>query len=81
MTRIYFLTGLLALGMAGGCKAQPAPQPSDRELNRRVEVMIRSQFNAPDIKMVIGARKPSQFTGYETLPVTLSRGTDKLAAI
>ncbi len=43
-----------------------------QRLNRRIEVMVRSQFNVPqDYNVVIGARKPSQISGYDTLPVTL----------
>ena len=37
--------------------------------------MIRSQFNIPqDIDLTLGARKPSLIAGYDTLPVTLTRG-------
>lgn len=76
MSRIHFLAGLLALSLAVGCKAQSSPQRSaDLTLNRRIEVMVRSQFNVPeDFTVTIGARKPSQISGYDTLPVTLSRG-------
>ena len=76
MSRIHFLAGLLALSLAVGCKAQSSPQGStDLTLNRRIEVMVRSQFNVPeDFTVMIGARKPSQISGYDTLPVTLSRG-------
>ena len=77
MTRIHFLTGLLALGMAVGCKAQPATQPPDQTLNRRIEVMVRAQFNVPsEYTVTLGARKPSQIPGFDTLPVTLSRGAN-----
>jgi protein-disulfide isomerase len=62
--------------MAVGCKAQPAPQSPDLALNRRIEVLVRSQFTMPpDINVSIGQRKPSQFPGYDTLPVTLSGST------
>jgi protein-disulfide isomerase len=76
LSRIHFLAGLLALSLAVGCKAQSSPQRSaDLTLNRRIEVMVRSQFNVPeDFTVTIGARKPSQISGYDTLPVTLSRG-------
>jgi protein-disulfide isomerase len=76
LSRIHFLAGLLALSLAVGCKAQSSPQGStDLTLNRRIEVMVRSQFNVPeDFTVMIGARKPSQISGYDTLPVTLSRG-------
>jgi protein-disulfide isomerase len=45
------------------------------DLNRRIEVMVRSQFNLPqDMSLTIGARKPSQIPGYDTLPITLGHG-------
>ncbi len=77
MLRFQFFAGLLALGLAVGCKAQPAqPNPPDAETNRRIEVLVRSQFNVPqDYTVTIGAREPSQFPGYETLPVTFTRGS------
>ena len=44
-------------------------------MNRRIEVMVRSEFNIPqDYTVTLGARKPSQIGGYDSLPVTLSRG-------
>jgi protein-disulfide isomerase len=65
--------------MAAGCKAQPAlPGAPNASLNRQIEVMVRSKFNIPqDVDMAIGARKPSQMAGYDTLPVTLSHGAKK----
>ena len=77
MSRCHFFAGLLAVSLAVGCKAQPAlPNSPDIDVNRRIEVTVRSQFNIPqDYNVSIGVRKPSQFTGYDTLPVTLSRGT------
>ncbi len=77
MSRCHFLTCLLAVSLAVGCKAQPGlPNFPDPAANRRIEVTVRSQFNIPqDYDVSIGARKPSQFTGYDTLPVTLSRGS------
>ncbi|HUX28127.1 MAG TPA: thioredoxin domain-containing protein [Terracidiphilus sp.] len=76
MSRIHFLTGLLALSLAVGCKAQSNTQGSpDLSLNRRIEVMVRSQFSLPeDFNVAIGERKPSKISGYDTLPITLSRG-------
>jgi protein-disulfide isomerase len=77
LTRTHFLAALLALGMAVGCKAQPTPQGSpDLTLNRRIEVMVRSQYGLPpEIALTIGARKPGQIPGFDELPVTLSRGS------
>lgn len=76
MLRFRLFAGLIALGLTVGCKAQPAQQNApDAETNRRIEVLVRSQFNVPqDYTVTIGARKPSQFPGYETLPVTFTRG-------
>jgi protein-disulfide isomerase len=79
LTRIHFLAGLLALGMAVGCKAQPSSQGKpDLALNRHIEVMVRSQYNLPpEIDVTLGARQPSQIPGYDALPVTLTHGAKK----
>jgi protein-disulfide isomerase len=85
LSRIHVSVGLLAFCLAAGCRAQNAAPPSGSQnqaqqaqadqLNRRIEVMVRSQFNVPqDYTVVIGARKPSKITGYDDLPVTLTRG-------
>jgi protein-disulfide isomerase len=78
LTRTHFLAGLLAVAMAVGCKAQPAPATQgtqDLALNRRVEVVVRAQYDVPpNIAVSIGARRPGQIPGYDALPVTLSRG-------
>jgi len=81
LSRKHFLAALLMLGMAVGCKAQPAPIGSnDAALNRRIEVMVRSQFNVPqDFVVTLGARKPSQIPGYDAVTITLARnGKQKL---
>lgn len=64
----------MLLALTAGCKAQPAlPSAPDSALNRRIEVLVRSQFGLPpDVDVKIGARKPSQFTGYQTLPILIS---------
>jgi protein-disulfide isomerase len=71
------LIGLLALAMAAGCKAQPAPTSApDPMLDRHIEVLVRAEYNVPeDYSVTLGARTPSQIPGYDTLPVTLARGT------
>jgi len=76
LSRTHFLAGFLAIALAAGCKAQPAQSTTQiPDLNRRIEVMVRSEFNIPqDYNVTIGERKPSQVTGFQTLPVTLSRG-------
>jgi protein-disulfide isomerase len=69
-----FLAGMLLLSLTVGCRAQvAAPSAPDPALSRRIEILVRSQFDLPaDVTLSIGARKPSQFTGYETLPITIT---------
>jgi protein-disulfide isomerase len=69
------MAGLLALGLAAGCKAQTAA-PADPALTRRIEVTLRSQFNIPPgVNLTIGQRTASKIPGYDTLPVTLAHGS------
>lgn len=77
MLRFRFLAGLLVLGLTAGCRAQSTtPAGPDPALNRRIEILVRSQYEMPpDVTISLGARTPSQFTGYETLPVTITRGS------
>lgn len=78
MSRIHFLAGLLALSMAVGCRAQSNTGTQDAALNRRIEVMVRSQFGVPpEVSVALGQRTTSEIAGYDTLPITLSRGTTK----
>lgn len=79
MSRIHFLAGLFALCLAVGCKAQSVGAGSqDATLNRRIEVMVRSQFGIPpEVSVALGHRTSSQIAGYDTLPVTLSNGSSK----
>jgi len=78
LSRFHISAALLALCLTAGCKAQTAPSQSaspDAVVNRRIEVMVRSQFNVPqDYTVTIGARTPSKIGGYDNLPVTLARG-------
>ena len=76
MANSRFLAGLLVLVLTAGCKAQPpANAQNDAAMNRRIEVLVRSRYELPaDVTLVIGARQPSQFTGYETLPIIMTRG-------
>ena len=76
MQPIRFLAGLLLLGLTVGCKAQSTSSPApDAALKQRIEVLVRNQFDMPpDVTLSIGARGPSQFTGYQTLPITITHG-------
>jgi protein-disulfide isomerase len=83
LSRTRLLVGLLAICMTAGCKAQPTPTPNAANtpldpatLNRHIEVLVRSQFNVPqDYTVTLGTRGPSLVTGFETLPITFTRGT------
>jgi protein-disulfide isomerase len=82
LSRTRLMAGLLALCMTAGCKAQStsttnaAGAPLDpATLNRHIEVLVRSQFNVPqDYIVTLGTRGPSMVNGFETLPITFSRG-------
>jgi protein-disulfide isomerase len=82
LSRFKILIGLFAFGLAIGCKAQPADQkPADAATNRRIEVLVRSQFGVPqDYTVTIGARKPSQVPGYDALQIVFSRGAKSTSA-
>jgi len=74
LSRIRFLAVLLAICVTAGCKAQTDQQGSmDAATQRRIEVILRSQFNLPtDFEVAIGSRKPSKISGYDELPITIS---------
>jgi protein-disulfide isomerase len=80
LLRIRLFAGLVLVGLTAGCKAQTnPPSPSDSALDptlaRRVEVQVRSEFELPPgVNIRYGGRKPSEFAGYQTLPVILSYG-------
>ena len=65
------------MGLTAGCRAQSTtPSVPDPALNRRIEILVRSQYEMPpDVTISLGSRTPSQFTGYETLPVTITRAS------
>jgi protein-disulfide isomerase len=79
LSRIKFLVGLLALSLTIGCRAQAnGPSGQESDLNRRIEVMVRAQFGVPaEVSVELGKRTPSQIPGFDTIPVTLSRGPSK----
>ena len=77
MFRIRLLSGLLVLCLTAGCRAQSVPQKgANPGLDRRIEIAVRSQYQlSPAVDVSIGAREPSKFSGYETLPITLTEGS------
>ena len=72
----------LLVSLAAGCKAQsPSSAPSANaspvptsQLNRRIEVLVRSQFDVPpNVEVTIGATSKSDFPGFENLPISFSK--------
>lgn len=60
--------------LAVGCKAQNPPSEPGVTLDRRIEIQVRNEFDLPaDVDVNVGTRTPSQFSGYQNLPVTISR--------
>jgi protein-disulfide isomerase len=76
------LVWCLLVSLAAGCKAQSpsstastsaSPVPTS-QLNRRIEVLVRSQFDVPpNVEVTIGATSKSDFPGFENLPITFSK--------
>ncbi|MBZ5522918.1 MAG: DsbA family protein [Acidobacteriia bacterium] len=72
LTRIFLLLSL-ALPLAA---QQPASPESN--LNRRIERQVRAYAEAPpDSRILLGARTPSNFPGYDNLPVSIEQGAVK----
>ncbi len=56
---------------AAGCRAQNPPPNSSAD--RRIEVLVRSQFNVPsDYEVMLGGKTKSDIPGFSNLPVTFS---------
>ena len=69
------MAALVIVGITAGCRAQ-TPPASSSNLDRRIEVQVRSQYELPpDVNVSLGERTPSQFPGYKKLPVMLSKGS------
>jgi protein-disulfide isomerase len=69
------------MSLSAGCKAQSPPSTASNntspvptpQLNRRIEVLVRSQFEVPpNVDVAIGATSKSEFPGFENLPITFS---------
>jgi protein-disulfide isomerase len=75
------LVWCLLVSLSAGCKAQSSPSSAANnaspvpipQLNRRIEVLVRSQFEVPpNVDVAIGATTKSEFPGFENLPITFS---------
>lgn len=72
LSRVLFFG--CALVLAAGCAAQQTDTsavPASPSLNRKIEIMIRSELSVPpEYQVTIGAHQKSDLTGYDTIPVT-----------
>jgi len=58
--------------------AAQQPSISESDLNRRIERQVRAYSEVPpDSRIILGARTPSGFPGYDNLPVSIERGDVK----
>ena len=84
--RFASVSMIFLLLLTVGCKAQTNSDATQKSaakssiqapvLARRIEILVRGQFNIPsDYTISIGARKPSNLPGYDTLSIAISKGT------
>jgi protein-disulfide isomerase len=79
-TVLHVLLALLAASAAMG-QADSKAAGLEPPVSRNIEIMIRSQFNVPvDYKVTFGERKPSQLPGFDSLPVSFSRGANSTSS-
>jgi len=65
---------LVLLLICLGCSAQSVPS----EVSRRIEQQVRIFYTIPpNVKVVLGPTKPSEFTGYDALTITFDGGDKK----
>lgn len=72
---LKFLLLVSTLVCTLGCSAQTSKPVDDTAVvNRRIEQKVRSTFNLPtSLAVTVGKREPSEISGYDRVPVTLSR--------
>jgi protein-disulfide isomerase len=73
--RSRFFFGCLLVLLAAGCKAQDSP--SNPKVDRRIEILVRSQLNVPqDWRVDVGARSKSDIAGFDAVPITFTSSAD-----
>jgi protein-disulfide isomerase len=77
LSRARILAGALLFACIG-CHAQSPTAAGNTvtpEQNKRIINLVRSRFGVPaEYTIHVGERKPSDFPGYDTVPVTFQRG-------
>jgi protein-disulfide isomerase len=67
---IRFLLCCVLVALAAGCRAQVPPNAT---VNRRIEILVRSQFNVPsNYDVILGGKTKSDIPGFDNLPITFS---------
>jgi protein-disulfide isomerase len=77
VSRSRFLLGLLLASALIGCHAQAPQANADAKLDRKIEILVRSQLSVPpDWNIAVGARSPSAMSGYDTVSLLFSPSAD-----
>lgn len=75
---VFLYRRILFLAVALACLACSAQTPSSTDLNRRIVRQIRMTFHVPpQVPISVGARKPSEFSGYDTVTLTFGATNPK----
>src|SRR5271155_362432 len=80
ITRLFVSCLILITFSAARAQAPAtAATPTTPSLDRRIEVLIRSQFSVPpDYDMTLGEKTKSDTTDYDNLPVTFTHEDKKI---
>ena len=73
------LACLLACAALSGCHAQTLnfPVPASAQLDRKIELMVRSQLSVPnDWQIAVGPRTPSTTPGFDAVTLTFTPQSD-----
>src|SRR5271166_1853776 len=69
---------LVFLVICLGCSAQSPPAPASSDITHAIERHVRAQYSLPpDVKVIVGPLRPSDFTNFDALTVTFSSATKK----
>ncbi len=73
--------GCVLVCALAGCRAQVPRTDSQAALNRKIEVLVRSQLNVPsDWEVAVGSRVPSSTSGFDTVTLIFTPPADGASA-
>jgi protein-disulfide isomerase len=83
LIRLFTIISLLAVGVTSHAQVPLSrTAPITPTVNRRIEVLIRSQFSIPsDYDMVLGDKAKSDIAGFDSLPVTFIHAGSKSTVV